>query len=590
MLKNFFISMLGTIAGFWISLMLLFLVGIAMVAGSLVSIMGADNMENTKISDNTVLHILIDADIEECHSARDIRSFISNDAAPQTLQNLLRAIKAAKEDDNIVGIYLECRGGASGIATRETLANALSDFKSSKKWIVAYADNYSQGDYYMASCADYLYMNPQGSVDVRGLASAIPFFKGLLDKAGISMQVYKVGTYKSAVEPFILDNMSEANREMTQFFLNGIWNNLASTIAKNRKVKPETVNQWADSLIAFEAPRKFVDLKLVDALKYADEVEDELKGLTGTKKDKDLNLVSYQTYLASAEVPHEKKNSNKIAVFYACGDIVDEGTQGISAQKMVPEILDLAKDDDIKAMVLRVNSGGGSAFASEQIWHALEIFKSKGKKLYVSMGDYAASGGYYISCGADKIYAEPTTLTGSIGIFGMMPCAKELLNDKLGVNFGIVQTNANSAYPNLFEPATPRQAQAMQSAINRGYDLFTSRCAEGRHISQDSIKAIGEGRVWDGTTALKIGLVDKLGSLDEAVAALAAQMKYKDYQVVTYPDSEQTIWDILADMPKAVKASALREELGSYYPVYMELKRLENMNPVQARMLPIQIE
>lgn len=590
MLKNFFISMLGTIAGFWISLMLLFLVGIAMIAGSLVSFMGADNMENTKISDNTVLHILIDADIEECHSARDIRSFIANDAAPQTLQNLLRAIKAAKEDDKIVGIYLECRGGASGIATRETLANALSDFKSSKKWIVAYADNYSQGDYYMASCADYLYMNPQGSVDVRGLASAIPFFKGLLDKVGVSMQVYKVGTYKSAVEPYILDNMSEANREMTQSFLNGIWSNLASTIAKNRKVKPETVNQWADSLIAFEAPCKFVDLKLVDALKYADEVEEELKGLTGTKKDQDLNLVSYQTYLASAEVPHEKKNSNKIAVFYACGDIVDEGNQGISTQKMVPEILDLAKDDDIKAMVLRVNSGGGSAFASEQIWHALEVFKAKGKKLYVSMGDYAASGGYYISCGAEKIYAEPTTLTGSIGIFGMMPCAKELFNDKLGVNFGIVQTNANSAYPNLFEPATPRQAQAMQSAINRGYDLFTSRCAEGRHISQDSIKAIGEGRVWDGATALKIGLVDKLGSLDDAVAALAAQMKYKEYQVVTYPDSEQTIWDILADMPTAVKASALREELGSYYPVYMELKRLENMNPVQARMLPLQIE
>ena len=332
-----------------------------------------------------------------------------------------------------------------------------------------------------------------------------------------------------------------------------------------------------------------MDLKVVDALKYTDEVKEELMGLTGAKKDEDLRLINYADYNSEAKAPHEKDEDNKIAVYYACGDITDNGTVGITAEKMVPEILELAEDDDINALVLRVNSPGGSAFASEQIWHALEVFKSKGKILYVSMGDYAASGGYYISCGADKIYAEPMTLTGSIGIFGMIPCAKGLITDKLGVNFGTVSTNANGGFPSLVEPLTPFQARKIQGSVNRGYELFTSRCAEGRHISQDSIKAIAEGRVWDGATAKKLGLVDELGGLQDAVDALARKLNYKKYQIVTYPEVEKSFWDVIAEMPIKMKANALREELGAYYPVYMELKRLETLEPVQARMIPLAI-
>lgn len=589
MLKNFFISMLGTIAGFWISMMLLVVVGFMMVVGSIATSLASSQIEPVKVKDGTILKITFDSQIEERATNRGLQQVLSDEPEAQTLENILRAIRAAKEDSKIEGIYLKCDGSAAGFATREAILNALKDFKSSGKWILAYGDGYTQGDYWMASCADHLYLNPVGMVDVRGLASSIPFFKGLLDKVGVEIQVFKVGTYKSAVEPYILSNMSEANREMTKYFLDNLWGNVASAIAENRGVKVTDVNQWADSLVSFDEPSRLVDLKVVDALKYVDEVKEELKGLVKVKDDDDLNIVDYATYLSSARVPGEKSEKNKIAVFYACGDIVDGGNQGISAEKMVPEILDLADDDDVTAMVLRVNSGGGSAFASEQIWHALEVFKSKGKTFYVSMGDYAASGGYYISCGAEKIYAEPTTLTGSIGIFGMLPCAKELFNDKLGVNFGLVTTNANSEFPSLIEPATPFQGAKMQQAINRGYELFTSRCAEGRHLSQDSIKAIGEGRVWDGVTAKRIGLVDELGGLYATVDALAKKMGYKKYEIVSYPEVEKSFWDMVAEMQSQMQTRAVREQLGSFYPVYQELQRIEQMDPIQARMLPISV-
>lgn len=588
MLKNFFISMLGTIAGFWISMMLFVLVFFMMIVGS-VAASFTSQQEVVKVKDGSILRIALDSEIEERATVRGLQSFLYDEPEAQTLENILRAIRAAKTDDRIKGIYLKCDGASAGFATREAILNALQDFKSSGKWIVAYGDAYTQGDYWVASCADNLYLNPVGMIDLRGIASSIPFFKGLLDKVGVEMQVFKVGTYKSAVEPYILSDMSEANREMTQYFLDNLWGNLTASIAENRKVKVEDVNQWADSLVSFDDPKRLVDLKIVDELKYVDEVKEELKGLVKVTDDDDLNLVDYDAYLASAKIPFEKSHKNKIAVFYACGDIVDSGSEGISAEKMVPEILELADDDDISAMVLRVNSGGGSAFASEQIWHALEVFKSKGKTLYVSMGDYAASGGYYISCGAEKIYAEPTTLTGSIGIFGLLPCAKELFNDKLGVNFGIVSTNANSAFPSLVEPATPYQGAKMQMAINRGYELFTSRCAEGRHLSQDSIKAIGEGRVWDGVTAKRIGLVDELGGLYVAVQALAEKMNYTDYEIVAYPDVDKSFWDVVAELQAQTKVRALREEMGAYYPIYQELKRIENMAPVQARMMPFEL-
>ncbi|MDE7119222.1 MAG: signal peptide peptidase SppA, partial [Muribaculaceae bacterium] len=384
-------------------------------------------------------------------------------------------------------------------------------------------------------------------VDLRGMATMIPFFKGLLDKVGVEMQVVKVGTYKSAVEPYILTGMSEPSRRQTSVFLNAIWGNVTRAVSESRGIKVEDLNQWADSMIYLSSDAKvFVDNKMVDDLKYSHEVRDFFKERLDLADDSDLPMVDYTDYLTSAKVPHTKSSKNKIAVYYAFGDIVDSGRDGISSEYMVPDIYQLADDKEIKAMVLRVNSGGGSAFASEQIWEALEYFKSKGKKLYVSMGDYAASGGYYISCGADKIFAQPNTLTGSIGIFGLMPCVKPL-TEKIGLNFDVVTTNANAAFPSIMEPMTPAQQRAMQQSVNDGYELFTKRCADGRHIPQDSIKAIGEGRVWDGAMAKQIGLVDNLGSLSAAVKALASEMKYTKYEIVNYPAPKQSFWDIVSN-------------------------------------------
>ena len=582
--------MLGAIAGFWISLMFFMVACMILLAGSLATSLVNSEVKTAEIKDNSILRISFDANIEERGGSLSFEEVLQDAPAPMTLENILRAISAAKEDKHIAGIYLNCKGGSGGIATMQAIQKALADFQKSGKWVCAYSDSYTQGNYYIASGAKYLYLNPVGSVDVRGLGSQIPFFKNLLDKLGVKMQIFKVGTYKSAVEPFILTEMSPANREMTDYFLKNIWNNMSATIAQNRKVSVATVNQWADSLSVFNAPETYVKAKMVDKLLYANELTDHLKKITKTKKDDDLNFIDYNVYLASAKVPHEKSNKNKIAVLYACGDIVDTGTEGISAEQMVPEILDLAEDDDIKAMVLRVNSGGGSAFASEQIWHALEVFKQNGKTLYVSMGDYAASGGYYISCGADRIFAEPSTLTGSIGIFGMIPDIQGLLNDKVGINLSTVTTNANGDFPTITKAVTPYQARKMQETIARGYDLFTKRCAQGRNIPQDSIKAIGEGRVWDGVTAKRIGLVDNLGGLQTTIRSLAKKMKYDNYQVVTYPNVEKNFWDILAEMPMQAKTAAMKEELGAFYPVYLEMKRLEGFNPIQARMLPVTIQ
>lgn len=590
MLKNFFISMLGAIAGFWISLMLFMVSCMILLAGSLATSLVNSEVNSAEIKDNSILRISFDANIEERGGSLSFEEVLQEVPAPMTLENILRAISAAKEDKHIAGIYLDCKGGSGGIATMQAIQKALADFQKSGKWVCAYSDNYTQGNYYIASGAKYLYLNPVGSVDVRGLGSQIPFFKNLLDKLGVKMQIFKVGTYKSAVEPFILTEMSPASREMTDYFLKNIWNNMSTTIAQNRKVSVATVNQWADSLSVFNAPETYVKAKMVDKLLYANELTDHLKKITKTKKDDDLNFIDYNVYLASAKVPHEKSNKNKIAVLYACGDIVDTGDEGISAEKMVPEILNLAEDDDIKAMVLRVNSGGGSAFASEQIWHALEVFKQNGKTLYVSMGDYAASGGYYISCGADRIFAEPSTLTGSIGIFGMIPDIQGLLNDKIGINLSTVTTNANGDFPTITKAVTPYQTAKMQGTIARGYDLFTKRCAQGRNIPQDSIKAIGEGRVWDGVTAKRIGLVDNLGGLQTAIRSLAKKMKYDNYQVVTYPNVEKNFWDMLAEMPMQAKTAAMKDELGTFYPVYLEMKRLEGFNPIQARMLPVTMQ
>ncbi|MDE5940835.1 MAG: signal peptide peptidase SppA, partial [Muribaculaceae bacterium] len=529
--------------------------------------------------------------IEERTTTPDFYDIINDTPQPASLADILDAIEAAADDDNILGIYLKCDGASAGIATRKAIRDAVVKFKDSGKWVISYSDTYSQGDYYIASASDEIYLNPVGGVELKGLATGIPFFKNFLDKAGVEIQVIKVGTFKSAVEPYILTGMSEANRLQTRSYLDNMWNYMAEEIAVSRDIPTDSLNMLADSALVLTPATDLEALKIIDGLKYGNEMNNYLKELCSiTKKDQNPRLVSVSSYLESGvELLHSKSQKKKIAVYYASGDITESAKDGIASDRVVPDIIKLAEDDDIDALVLRVNSGGGSAFASEQIWHALEVFKSKDKPFYVSMGDYAASGGYYISCGADKIYAEPLTLTGSIGIFGMIPCVKELANDKIGVNFDFVTTNANGAQPNMFEPLTPYMRNRLQAEINRGYDLFTKRCADGRKVSQDSIKAIAEGRVWDGLTAKKIGLVDELGSLAEAIDDLADENGYKKYQIVSYPDPNLSFFDMILELNSQMKAKALKDELGVYYPVYRHIQTIKDTDPVQARMEQIYI-
>ncbi len=576
--------MLGSIAAIWISMMLIIVLVMLFAVSSIVSSISG-NSSMVKIDKGTILSLNLNTEIVDRATAPTFYDIINERQQPESLTDITAALAAAKDDKNIEGLYIKCGGASLPIATAEAVRTAIEDFRKSGKWVVAYSDTYSQTEYYIASLADEIYLNPVGSLDLHGLASGIPFFKGLLDKVGVEVQVVKVGTFKSAVEPFILTSMSEANRLQTHVYLDNIWNNMVDAISASRSIDKALINQYADSLATMTEASNLVDLKLIDGVMYRNELSDLLKDKVDIDKDDDLPLVSIADYIGSGvKLPHENSEKHKIAVYFASGDITESGRDGIASDRVVPDILSIAEDDDIDALVLRVNSGGGSAFASEQIWHALEVLKENGKPFYVSMGDYAASGGYYISCGADKIFAQPMTLTGSIGIFGMIPCAKELVHDKLGVNVDYVSTNANSIGISILEPMTPFMRNKMQESVNRGYELFTSRCAEGRHMSQDSIKAIAEGRVWDGATAKKIGLVDVLGTLDDAVEALAKDNDYKKYQVIAYPDPKSTIWDVLTNLNSQMKVEAVKTELGIYYPTYRRLKELGEMNPVQARM------
>jgi protease-4 len=503
------------------------------------------------------------------------------------LSDIIESLKIAAEDPKIEGVYIDCGGVSAGIASLMSINEALTKFHESGKWIAAYGDEISQADYLLASTADSLWLNPVGEVEIQGIGSGLLYFKGLLDKLGIEMQVIKVGTYKSAVEPYILTAPSEANLEQIHAYINPLWSDICTAIGKGRKVAPSTVNAWADSIIETQNPETFPKRKIVTALHYRYDAEQALKAMSGIDADDDLRLVEPAEYLNQSYAHKYIKDANdadyNIAILYAEGDIVQDGKGGIVGADMAPLIHELADDDDVSALVLRVNSGGGSAFASEQIWNALQYFKSKDKPFYVSMGDVAASGGYYISCGADKIFCQPTTITGSIGIFGLIPCIEGLTQDKLGINYSLVATNPN-AVSGIFKPFTPAQRNAMQSMINRGYETFVGRCAAGRHMSVDSIKAIAEGRVWAGSKALEIGLVDKLGTLDDCIKQLAEDNNVSKYSISKYPEPEAAWWQQLIEDNAQMRQDAIKKELGIAYPLYKEVEALRNMDRVQARM------
>lgn len=583
MLKRFFVSFAGSLTAIWLSAFLFLILIVAMIAAAAMS----NKSDSVSLKDHTILRIDLSGDIVERPTVGKLWDEIyaqEGNKSKLALNQVVNSILNAADDKAIDGIYLDCSGSSAGIATRCQIVNALRKFKESGKWVYAYGDYYSQGDYLIASVADSLCVNPEGLVEVSGLSSTVIFFKNMLDKIGVEAQVIKVGTYKSAVEPFILDKMSEASREQTSQYVNGIWNTLTPIIGKGRGVTVDAVNMWADSLCVTWPAKELLANKIVDRAIYRHQMEELLARKTGRDDTDDLRFVTPAQYAKVRDLLKSGEKSHQIAVLYAVGDIVDTGDDGISAEAMVPEILDLADDDDIDGLVLRVNSGGGSAFASEQIWEALEQFKATGKPLYVSMGDVAASGGYYISCGADRIYAEPQTLTGSIGIFGIIPCAKTLLNDKIGVTTSTVGTNANPTFLHLDTPLTPVERAAMQRRIDRGYETFVGRCAEGRGMSVDSIKSIAEGRVWDGVTALKIGLVDEFGSLDDVVKAMAKELNLKKYSIGEYPVADLSFWQQLVAAQNELEVKIIEKHLGESYKIYTAIDRINRMEPVQCRM------
>lgn len=591
-MKKFFISFLATMAGIWLSLILL-VIGTLIFFGICAAMGSSDKKVN--IGSNTVLKLnLAGSIVEKTPKIKASELLMGELPKSQRLSDITGSIRAAAADDNISGIVIDCAGFSGGVAQIESIVEALRKFKADApdKWVYAYSDFYEQGEYYIAAAAaDSLFLNPVGMVDVNGLQSTSLFFKNLLDKIGVEMQVVKVGTYKSAVEPFILDKMSAPAREQMQLYLDNIWGFIAEAMASGRGVDVNRINSWADNYLMTQDPDSLVSWKVVDALRYRHEFDEAIASLVGKDDPDDVSYVTTTEYARAKDL--DKKGSGKgatIAVLYAVGDITDTEGDGIVAADMVPQILDLADDEDIDGLILRVNSGGGSAFASEQIWEALEQYKKiSGKPYYVSMSDYAASGGYYISCGADKIFAQPGTLTGSIGIFGLIPNAQRLLNDKIGITTSVVKTNAGSSL-GIFEPMSPEQKAAMQAYVSRGYENFTARCAEGRGMSQDSIKAIGEGRVWDGSEALKIGLIDELGTLDDAIAAMAAQLSVDSYTLVAYPKSTDKWLDMLMESGIAdLRAAMVRHELGEAADTYFTLKSVSDMSRVQCRMEPVEI-
>jgi len=505
-----------------------------------------------------------------------------------SLEEALTALEKAAENKNVVGIYLEAGAFGGTPAMVEELHDALVKFKKeSGKWIMAYGDTYSKSAYYLSSVADTIMLNPQGGVDWSGMASQLYFLKDMLEKVGVKMQVFKVGTYKSAVEPFICSEMSEANREQVTSFLTGIWNNMQKDVAESRGISQETLNAIADSQTPLAEAQQTIDNKLVDKLCYISEVKAMLKEKTGVGEDDDLHFTTLKDVAGTETV--KKKIKEEVAVYYAYGDIVDEAGNGMSqghqitGKGMTDDLQKLREDDNVKAVVIRVNSGGGSAYASEQIWHEVMLLKEK-KPVVVSMGGMAASGGYYISCAANKIIAEPTTLTGSIGIFGMFPDPSELITQKIGVKFDGVKTNALSDFGAMGRPFNETESALLQSYIEKGYDLFTGRVADGRGMAQDSVKAIAEGRVWTGEQALSIGLVDQLGNLEDAIKVAAAEADIEKYSIGRYPAPEPWFANIMNKKKNGYLDSQMRQMLGEYYTTFSLLRTLDKQNPIQARM------
>ena len=583
-MKDFFKYMSATVVGLIVFSVLTGIIGAMCVVGMI-----ASGSATKDVSDNSVMVINMSGMLDERSQSSFIDELGGGSVGTIGLDDVLGAIRKAKGNDKIKGIYIEAGMlSADSYASLAAMRNALLDFRKSGKWIIAYGDVYTQGCYYVASAADKVLLNPSGQVDWHGIASQPVFLKDLMAKFGVKMQLAKVGTYKSAPEMYTADKMSDANREQVTAYVNGIWQNVCKEVAESRKISVKALNDYANNFITLSDPKDYVKYKLVDKLVYTDQIKAEINKMLKKDTDDDINTVGLAEMKA---VKSDEGKGGKIAVYYAYGNIVDNAAGGmlsdehnIVGKTVCDDLEALMDDDDVKAVVLRINSGGGSAYASEQIWHYVEMLKKK-KPVVVSMGGMAASGGYYISSGANWIVAEPTTLTGSIGIFGMFPDMSELLTQKLGVKFDEVKTNKFSAFGTPARPFNEDEMRYLGNYIDRGYALFRSRVAQGRKMSTAQVEKIAQGRVWLGQDALKIKLVDELGGLDKAVAKAAQLAKLKEYHTSAYPGKTDWIDQLLnkASGETYVKAKA-REVLGEYYEPFMLLKDINNQSAIQARI------
>ncbi|MDD4434021.1 MAG: signal peptide peptidase SppA [Parabacteroides sp.] len=575
--KMMFASALGAIlaAGLLITLSIFLLIGIS-----------ASMSQPTAFSpsSNSVLKIALNGALSDQKTDNPYAMLLGEEDTELSLTDILKAIKEAKNSDNIKGIYIEAGNFSAGSSSIDAIRRAITDFKESGKFVVAYGDQYTQGSYYLASVADKVYINPQGALLLTGMSSQTMFYKGLLNKLGVEMLIFKVGTYKGAVEPFMLDKLSDANREQISSYMNGIWDNITVDIAKSRKITVEDVNHYADQGFAIALPEKALECGLVDELKYKPEAEEYVKELAG-QTDKKLKTVGVDKVRNIKS--KEGKSKNKIAVLYAEGEITEAVTSPYSmdksiTEKVAKELIKLKEDESIKAVVLRVNSPGGSAFTSEQIWKQVLELK-KVKPIVVSMGDVAASGGYYISCAANKIVAEPNTLTGSIGIFGMFPNMTGLFN-KVALTTDVVKTNTYADLGDVSRPMREDEKALIQSRIESGYDTFITRCADGRGMTKAAIDSIGQGRVWTGEQAIEKGLVDELGGIEKAIAVAAKLADLKDYKLVEVSGSKDFLKDLFEKQLDEVKLNVVKQLMGEDFEYFKTLNLIKSAPAIQTRL------
>lgn len=585
-MKDFIKNVLATMVGMFGFFIVMGVIGMMSIIGMIASGNAAQNVEK-----NSVFVLNLSGTISEQGSENPLSMFTGDNSLNSGLNDILSSIKKAKANDEIKGIYIEAGALMTNYATLQEIRNALADFRKSGKWIVAYGDFYTQGAYYVASVANKVYINPKGAIDWHGIGAQTMFYKDFMAKFGVKWEVVKVGTFKSATETFTEEKMSDANRLQTQTFIDGTWRNVCDAVSKSRSISVDSLNSYADSYLALQATETLVKAKMVDGMMYGDQVKDAVKKMMKLEKDDDISQLTLNDML---NVKDGKVEGSEIAVYYAEGDIVQDpkaatmfgNNNYIASRKVCKDLEDLMNDDDVKAVVVRINSGGGDAYASEQMWHQMSELR-KVKPVVVSMGDYAASGAYYMSAPASWIVAQPNTLTGSIGIFAVIPDLSGLVTTKLGVRFDEVKTNRNSTFGNLMaRPFNAEEKAMLQASVNRGYSLFRQRVAEGRRLPVESVEKIAQGRVWLATDALNIKLVDQLGGIDDAVKKAAELAKLKDYYTSDYPAAASWMDAMLNSMSSSgtYLDEQLRQTLGDFYQPFTMLRSIDKREAIQARI------